>query len=234
MASVDLTAGEVMNAAAALLNDVNRTIYTYAIQIPYLNMALKELQEMYQLNSLAVVQKTSSDIIEIDAGDTEIAFNASPLPELPDDFVEPDQLWIRQRDIDPWTPMKRVQYLPHYLAGQEPQFQLFYVWQNNVIKFQAATQDNDIRMDYLAQLFTTITSDADEINVINAASFLQYRTASLLAEYVENNAPRAQNLRGDAELAVDRALGIDSRSKQTIFTRRRPFRQGYKSINRVV
>lgn len=234
MASVDLTAAQVMNAVGALLNDVNRTVYTYAIQIPYLNMALKELQEIYELNSLQVTQKTSA-IIEMDAGDDEIAFNtAVGVPELPDNFVEPDRLWESPRDLNQWIPMTRLQYLPHQLDGQEISQFRYYVWQENLIKVLPANQDNDIKIDYIRELFTLITDSANTILVINAASFLQYRTASLIAQYIEHNDSRASSLRNDAELSIDRALGIDSRSKQQIFTRRRPFRAVYKSIGRLV
>lgn len=216
-----------MNRSAALMNDVNRTVYTYAIQIPYLNTALQELQEIYEQNSVSVTQLASA-VIQVDAGETEIEFNVSPLPELPDDFIEPVELWERLRDTDPFIPMRRLSYLPHQLEGVLGSAFIYFVWQNNKIIFLESNQDNDIKIDYIRQLFSQVTVETDEILVINAATFLQFRTASLLAEYVEENDPRASNLRGDAELALDRALGIGSKSKQSIFTRRRPFRQSYK------
>jgi hypothetical protein len=231
MASPDLTAGTVMNAAAALLNDVTRTVYTYAVQLPYLNMALQELQELFELNEVPVTD-TVSAVIQIDAGVSSVGYAPTPpiaaTPYLPDDLIEPQILWTRTRDIDPYVPMNRVDFLPRWMEGTEISQLTDYVWQTQQIKFFPANGDNDIKLDYIRNLFTAVTSSASDIAVVNAASFLEYRTAGLLAEFVELNKIRADNLTGFASLAMDRAVGIGTKGRQVIITRRRPFRSSYK------
>src|SRR5215204_5864065 len=186
MAAPDLTAGQVMNISASLLNDSARSVYTYAAQLPYLQMALHELREAYELNDIQTTQDVSS-VIELDAGITSVGYNGVPPLSLPDDMVEPAQLWERVRGIDPYVPMTRRDYLPLSLAGiQTGQF-VFYVWQDNEIRVMAANRNNDIKIDYVRELFQSVVDENSSLNVINAATFLQYRTAALCAEFIERN-----------------------------------------------
>jgi hypothetical protein len=224
MSVAQLKAGTVMDKAAALLDDVTRTTYTYTVQVPYLQMAMQELQEYFELHSLSVTEK-SSTVIPVDAGVTEIAYDVSPLPELPDDMIEPQQLWERNRNIDPFVPMIKGTYI---IEGIQLSRFGIYLWQDQKIKLPSSNQNNDIKIDYIRALFTEIYNQDSVINIVNARSFLQFRTAGLVAEFVEHNEERATKLNSYASLAMDRATGISIKGKQNIMTRRRPFRIGYK------
>ena len=227
MSAADLLAGTVMDMAASLMNDPIKSQYTYAAQIPYLNMALQELQEYFELNSIPVTENTSA-VITCPAGTSEIVYNGVGVPTLPSDMVEPQQLWERATGIDPYIPMTKRDYLPHGLEGiQNAQF-IYFTWQDQKIKVLPATASNDIKIDYIKQLFTPVTSSGSLINVINAQSYLEYRTAALLAEFIERNKTSSDSMNSYAVLAMDRATGISSKGKQSIMTRRRPFRAGYK------
>ena len=219
-----------MQKSASLLNDTARTNYTYAAQLPYLQIALQELQEAFELNGIPVTQLTSA-VIQINAGVTEIIYNAAgtpTAPKLPDDFVEPQQLWERNRGIDPFVPMTRRDYLPHSLEGVQYNNFLYYVWQDQKISVLPSVQNNDIKIDYIKQLFENLVDENSLINIVNARTFLEYRTAGLCAEFIERNLTSANALNAYAVLGMDRVTGISSKSKQTIMTRRRPFRSGYK------
>jgi len=229
MASVDLIAGTVMNAAAALLNDVARSVYSYTVQIPYLNMTLLELQEYFELNNVPVTDQTSA-VINVPAGTVQIGFNSvPPVPELPDDFIEPQRLWERLENIDPFVPMVRWDGLPLYMSGVQTSQFMGYVWEAQLIKLLSANADIDIKMEYIRNLFTPVTSSASLINVINAESFLNFRTAALLAEFVEQNKTRADDLNINASLSMDRVTSIGTKGRQAMVTRRRPFRSSFKS-----
>lgn len=227
MAASDLVASTVMNKAASLMNDTARTVYNYTVQVPYLQMALQELQEEFELNSIPVTE-TSSAVINMPAGSDVIVYNGIGVPSLPDDMVEPLQLWERQEGIDPYVPMFKRDFIPHELEGIETNQFIYWVWQSQEIRVLPANQDNDIKIDYVKQLFTEITDENAQINVINARSFLEYRTAGLLAEFIERNITSANSLNAVALLARDRVVGIGAKGKQNIQTRRRPFRAGYK------
>ena len=224
MSTPDLTAGQVMDISAALMNDPLRSQYNYAVQVPYINLALQELQETYELANIPATQVTSA-VIPMDAGQTTIIFNNGPgLPSLPDDLIEPAQLWESQRGLNEWIPMTKRDYLPHSLETiLIPQF-IYYTWNSQEIEVLQANQNNDIKMDYIGDLFVEVTDENTQINVINARTFLQYRTAGLLAEFIERNKPSADAFNADAILALDRATGIGTKGK----TRRKPFRSSYK------
>src|SRR5215510_11939599 len=100
MATVDLVASTVMNDAAALMNDNARQVYTYTAQIPYLRIAMNELEEKYELNAISSTEKASA-VIQVNAGVTEIVFNGTTSPSLPDDLIEPLECWERNRGINP-------------------------------------------------------------------------------------------------------------------------------------
>jgi hypothetical protein len=227
MAANELIASTVMDGAAGLMNDSAKVTYTYAAQLPYLRMALLELREKYELNNIPVTEKSSAEI-DVDAGETEIVFDGTTTPALPDDLVEPQQLWEKNRGIDPYIPMTRVDYLPHYLAGSPTNQFIYWVWQEQKIIFLPSTANNTIKIDYIKQLFMDVVEEDTPINVINAQSFLQYRTAGLMAEFIERNITSANAMNAYASLAMDRALGVGVKGKQAIQSRRRPFRQAWK------
>ena len=219
-----LTAGTVMDMTAALINDASKSQYTYAVQVPYLQMAMQELQEYFALHNVPVTQKRST-VIQVNSGITEIVYDSTPpVPELPDDMIEPETVWESGRGLNDWTPVTRVNSLP---ANVTPINMLgAYTWQNQKLSFLSSNQNNDIKIDYIGQLFTQITGSSSVINIANAASFLEFRTGGLLAEFVGHDDPTATKMNGYASLALDRATGITVKGKQSIMTRRRPFRSG--------
>lgn len=225
MSTVDLLAGTVMRTAASLMNDTARSVYTYPIQIPYLNVALHELQEHFELNNIPVTN-LSSAVIAVNAGVTSLLFNT--VPGLPNNLIEPQQLWERTRNQDPFIPMTRRNFLPHNLEGVLTSQLIFWVWENQQIKFLPSNANNDIKMDYVKNIFTDAVDENSVLDVVNAQSFLEFRTAGLLAEFIGENPTRAQELNGFAGLAIERATGIGIKGGQAIITRRRPFRAAYK------
>ena len=232
MAASDLIASTVMDGAAALLNDPNKTVYTYAAQLPYLRIALQELREYYELHNLPVTEDVST-VIQVNAGVTEIPYNGAGTPtnpSLPSNMVEPKQLWERQRGIDPFVPMSKRDYLPHNMDSVATSQFVYYAWQGQKIKLLAANQNNDIKIDYILELFPNISTidQNTQLNVVNAISLLEYRTAALCAEFIERNTTSSQSLNQYAGLALDRASGIATKGTQNIVTRRKPFRAAYK------
>lgn len=228
MAAVDLLAGTVMDRAASLMNDTARTIYSYTAQLPYINIALQELREHFELHNIPATE-TASREITIPTGHTRIIYNGvAPIPSLPDDFVEPLQLWERMLGIDPYIPMVRKDFLPHNMEGTPVSSFGIYTWNSQEITFLESLRDNEIKIDYIKELFTPILSELTAINVVNGATFLEYRTAGLLAEFIERNLNSSEALNAYAVLGLDRVTGIGVKGKQSIMTRRRPFRANYK------
>lgn len=234
MAYPEYTSGQVMNKAASLNNDSAKSIYPYTVQLPYLNMALQELQEYFELNNIPVTDTVTATGIVVPAGVDHIGFSpdmpVTDTPYLPDDLIEPKVLWERQYGVNPYVPMSKLDFLPRYMQGVEiPQF-LYFTWQSQEIRVLPANQDNEIKMDYIRNLFNEFkdTDGEDPITIINSKTFLEYRTAALLAEFIGENKTRSDDLNGNASLAMDRTVGIGTKGRQAINIRHRPFRSSYK------
>ena len=233
MATVNLTVQQVINFASARLNDANQQLYTNAVQLPFVNIALAELQEIYQANNIPVTDQTSA-IIEVDAapsGIVSVVFDDSILTPtvLPTDLEEIKVAWESPRDLNQWTMMTRLDFLPQYQIGAQINQFVYYQWATNALKVLAANADNDIKLDYIRSLFVEITDVTDDLLVQNSLSFLGNRVASLVASDIEENVERSQRLYGDALGGLDRALTIPTKGRQRITIRRRPFRAGFKS-----
>jgi hypothetical protein len=233
--TVNLTGQQVITFAAARLNDPSQQIYTNTICLPFLNMALGELQEIYQANNIPVTDETSG-IIEVDAaseGILEIPFDitgATGVPDfLPDDMEELKVVWESPRGLEQWSKMTKLDYLPEYQIGQQTSQFRNYQWATNCLKVIAANADNDIKLDYTRRLFTEITDVDTDLLVQNSLTYLGNRVAAFVAYDIEENKERGDRLYGDAIGGLDRALTIPTKGRQRITIRRRPFRAGFKA-----
>ena len=225
MATPDFTAGSVMLGSAALLNDTQLQVYTYAVQIPFLKLALQELREYLEVSNIPVTNFTNT-VLTIAANTTVISFITTPA--LPIDLANPRQVWESRAGQNQYVPMQRREFIPIRLTGiTQSQFGI-WAWVNNSIHVPACNQSNDLKIDYVREI-TAIVDENSQLTIVNGLTFLQYRTAALCAEYIGENKTRADDLNLNAQGALDRSVSIESKAKQSILTRRKPFRHGFKS-----
>lgn len=227
-----MTYEDVLNNVRGLLNDQSNGTYTDAVLLVYLNMALRELQELFELNNVPVTNETSA-VIDVPAGEDVIAFSATlPSPSLPSNLIEIQKVWCSQDGQENWVPVTKKEYLTQdeLSNGTELSFFDVYAWMGQEIRLLASNTDLDVKIDYIRYLFPTLTEGdlGDDLTVLNSMSFLQFRAGSLAADFIAENEERANKLNGFAVLALDRVLGISAKGKQNIQTRRRPFRFGFK------
>jgi hypothetical protein len=220
---------EIITTVASLMNDYTQSVYVNAACLPFLNLALDELQEIYELNDIPVTNETSA-AITIPAGVNRIGFDT--VPAFPSDLIEIRQLWESPSGLQHWTPVDKRDTLPHYLENTTliSQF-LIWVLEQGRVKFIPANSDVDLKIDYIASLFNTPILIKD-INVnlpfTNIKTYLEYKTAALCAMFIAENESRALALDSLTGTALSRALGIPIKGMQSIVTRRRPFRASFK------
>jgi hypothetical protein len=223
------TPAEIIDTVASLQNDTEQQVYTDEACLPYLNIALRRLQEKFQVNDIPVTKEVSA-VIEIDAGVSEVGFSTAP--PLPTGLVEIKQLWESPRDLEQWVPMSKRDFIPHYLENGTliSQF-LLWAWIDQKIIVIPSNADNDLKLDYVKKLFTTLTiADINiDIDVINVQSFLEFKTAAFCAMFIGEDSVRAGVLDGQADDALEDSMGISIKGRQPIIFRRRPFRATYKS-----
>ena len=224
---------EIIASVSSLMNDTAQTDYNNTSVLPYLNMALRDMQEIFELNNVPTTNATSATI-NVPQGTTVVRFalpnQEEALPALPADLIDIQQLWESPEGENNWVPLTRVEFLPHYLDEVQVNQFIYFAWINQEIHLPEANADIDLRIDYIKSMFETITEATLNVQLPfrNIYSYLQYRTAALCSQYIGENETRANLLMGDAVQALDRALGISTKAKQAITTRRRPFRQSWK------
>lgn len=220
---------EIITTVAGLMNDTDQAVYTNTVCLPFLNLALDELQELYELNGIPVTNETSA-AITIKAGISEIGFDTTPA--LPSDLIEIQQLWESPVGLNRWTPMVKKEVIPHYLEDGTT-ISTFLIWalEHSRINLIPANADIDLKIDYIASLFNTpiLIKDIDvNLPFTNVKTYLEYKTGALCAMFIAENESRALALDSLTGTALSRALGIPVKGMQSIVTRRRPFRQSFK------
>lgn len=210
------------------MNDQDRAVYTDAVLLPYLNIALSELQEIFELNNIPVTSTTSATIA-VPAGTSLIGYLT--VPALPLDLVEIQQMWESATGQNNWVPVTKQEYLTASILGNV-QLSIFGVWAwlDQQINVRATITPIDIKLDYIQNLFAEITIGLVGTNnvIVNTDTFFQYRTAALAAEFIEENITRADKLNMYGVSGLERSLGISIKGKQSIAVRRRPFRAAFK------
>ena len=222
-----------MDKSASLMNDTAKTVYTYVAQLPYLQMALDELQESFELSNIPISNITTSAPITVLTGVTSIGpkdgVGVGAAPYYPENLVEIQQLWERLNgSMEPYIPVSQVEFLPHTLDDLPTAELQYWAFENQRIVFISASTDRQVKIDYIAKLFPDNILEGTIIGIINSRSFLQYRTAALCSHFIGENPARAEELNNFAQMSMDRVLGIGIKSKQSMPARRRPFMAAYK------
>lgn len=211
------TSGDVMDSAAALLNDVSKSLFTYTVQMPYLKIANDELEaELLQYN--ATIEDMMTNI--------NVAANALTLT-LPADFFMPIKL--RERDQ---TSTNDDDFFDMYEKDLEPLLSKtaslnYWSFRNNAINFIGATTNRTVKLAYKRTLVVISNVNGTEVEeVTKAKNFLAFRTAALCAEFIggRNGKDRALSLNGQAIVAITSLTNIFVKNSQGRRARRKPFR----------
>lgn len=220
------TVKDVLDRSAALCNDAGMQLYTYVAQLPYYNSAQDELSEIMEQENVPYSNATSLVLANIPAGTILLDFTTTPA--LPADLTEIQKLSERLSGTsNDFYEMTRKEFLPQ--TQQQISSLVYWVWENQQLKFIGSNTPVDVLLNYVSNRLPTVTSTATVVNLINARSFLQYRTAALAAYYIGENESRAVALNADATRSLDRFLGISAKGRQAITTRRKPFMAAYRA-----
>lgn len=217
-----ITAGSVMSAVAAVMNDTAQQVYTDEAILPYMQLAYTDLKTELQDYNIPISNITSSAIL-IPAG---VKVIDDVL--LPPDLIEIMSISERTAGTnDDYHLMERRQFLPH--TQQLTAFLQFWSWQDQVIKFLGANSSVEIKINYIASNLGEIDDHDTELRLYNIKGYLTYRTGGHCSSFIGENETRATMLYGFAAQELEKLLSINIKSQQGIRTRRRPFRASYKS-----
>lgn len=217
------TSGDVMNAAAALMNDVGKSQYTFVIQLPYLKMAMQKLEQAMDIFENPYNQAIDAAI--------DVAALATTLT-LPGSFFLPISLMERadgSTSEDDWVQMNEVSLVDASdVISTVPQ-ECLQNWSffNGAINFvPAATTPREVRLKFWRMILVTVADENYTENYIGANNFLAFQTAAYLSKYIARNEGRAIDLTNDADEALEVLITLISKNKQGLRVRRKPFRVG--------
>lgn len=192
-----ITAGEVMQRAASLLNDRNRTMWTYTVLLPYLQQAWEELQIELENNHLPVTKEVSS-LITVAAGATSVT--------LPSNLIL--LVGVKERtqgSSEDFTDLEETDWpLLNYTSTTTLGY---YTWLGETLQVPAATTNREVKLHYVRSL-SSINDENSIINLINSKPFLALKTAAIAAD-LSGRAPEiAQSLEVRAGIALHKLVSI--------------------------
>ena len=210
-----MTASEVMDDAAVLLNDSAKDVYTYAVQLPYLKMAFDKLASKLKNAGIPLLSEVSADVT-VSAGATTLLTGPSDIVAVKRVFekavADPDTNYIQMDELN-WEP----------LVAQTDTLR-FWVWREGEVKLLGATTGRKVRLQYKKSL-TSPTTQSSVITIPDSKLYLAYETAAIIAGLGGGNFERQDILSKQAETFADELIGVAAKSKQSLGYRRRPFRQ---------
>jgi len=207
------TAKDRLDEAAIFLNDANQTMFTFSVLLPFLKIAMQELEDIFVANGVNYVLKKTTTL-NVGIGSVQI------FP--PTDFLTPILLMERPAGatIDQDTDMVEKSWSP----SEKPTDSLrYWMWQNGeTLSLLGATTSRDVTIKYFRSL-STMEVPEDSIAITHVKQYLSGRVASLAAFVIGENTTRAAALDDLAQSALNRALAISARRGQSRPVRRIPF-----------
>jgi hypothetical protein len=229
-----VTAGQVMDRAANLLNDPNKTDYTYTVMIPYLNLAIEEFCDITSeanvpFSNLTSTNWSSTPIIIPVGTSFLLPPESTSAPKYPDDLIEIQEIGERnQGDVGPFRRLNRKEFQEILPITNSLRY---WIWERGIIRFNppGANVPMEVELKYVYQGIAYVANESSTINFIGSRTYLAYKTAALCAMFIGENETRADVLDKQADKAIERTINISNKGKQEIVTRHRPFRASYKA-----
>ncbi len=212
-----LLANTVMDREAALVNDPNKSLYTYTKQLPFLQQASDDLSDELAAHSIPTLR-------EVSAAKTITALATDMISTLPADVLTPTKLFEREpgQDESDWIEMVKVSILPQRDMGVAL---VHWVWREDMINFVGATTAVEVKL-YYTRIFTTISGENSIIDMDRALSFLAARSAEHMSYLSGADKDRARVLGGMAARALHAIVAREIRGMLPV--RRKRFKPGLR------
>lgn len=213
-----ITAGTVMDGSAVLLNDKDKVAWTYSVLLPYLKLALDELELEYANNGMPTIKEISAAI----------DVPASSIPSGiagPNDMMAPIEVFERlegETSEDSWRRMTQVKFEDNRAASDRL---LVWDWREEEIKVPPCTVAREIKIHYYKEISEPANENTN-LSIENAKLALTFKTAAFAAEFGGAMPTRAESLHTKGDRYLNRVIGRDIKSMQGMPARRRPF--GYR------
>jgi hypothetical protein len=210
-----MLASEVMDEAAALMNDVGKLTWNYGTLLPYLQRAYRTLELHLFLNGVRSLKEVSL-VIPVDAYAKEIT--------LPQDFVQPIAVGERPRGaIDEYGNVTESDWDQGYKSDGVQ----YWTFREDLLKINAPNTDREVLLRYRKGL-APITSENSNITILLSKPYLSAKTAANASAFGASNPERAGILNNEANDCLNMLINSEIRNQQG----QRFRRQAYGSSRR--
>jgi len=200
--------------AAALLNDAAKVSFTFAVLLPFLQRAHRDLQLKLDARQ-STVQKEVTAVFTITAGATDLGASQ------PTDLLRP----IKMQEaavgtaIGSYTDMREGVWEKNIAASTQIGL---WAWREELIVFPACSANRSLMLYYVKGL-TVPTLVGSALGFTRAETYLSAKTAHYAAKYILQDEKRAADLDSDAEKALKDYFDAEVRGQQGLPARRRPY-----------
>lgn len=205
-----MLASEIMDEAAALMNDSGKLTWGYPQLLPYLQRAYRTLELHLFLNGVRSLKEVSA-IIPVSKGSVDVL--------LPTDFVQPVSMGERalgtadgfftvtESDWDKRLDSETIQ---------------FWIWREDALKINTPSTDREVMLRYRKGL-TVINSENSNITILLSKPYLSAKTAANAAGFGASNMERAGVLNAEANDCLSMLISAEIRNQQGARFRRKPY-----------
>jgi len=203
----------VVDEAAAMLNDAGLISWTKERLILHGFQAHRQLQVELALNGLPIIKQISA-IITVAVGDTDLGSNQ------PANLLEPKTLWERAAGTqDTFVLMQEKGWEPELPQSSSLNY---WNWRGDIIRFIGATTAREVKIRYLGGIEVP-TQDEDSLGFLFAENYLIPETAALAAGSLGNKATY-EAMHIVATMNLEKVIAFNIKGQQALPVRRRPYR----------
>lgn len=205
-----MLASEIMDEAAALMNDSQKFTWGYSELLPYLQRAYRTMELHFFLNGVRELKEVSANIA--------VLADAKQIVP-PTDFVQPIAIAERPYlSADTFTPMSEMEWGGD-LKSDDIQY---WVFREGEININPPRTDREVQFRYRRSLMT-LTSENSNISIVLSKPYLSAKTAANASAFGASNAERAAILNAEANDCLSMLINSEIRNQQGIKFRRRPY-----------
>lgn len=202
-----LTAGEVMDESALLLNDSAKTTFTFAVQAPWFKRAIDWFSDELAVNSIPLVEQVTT-VFTLGPSVTTVV--------LPADTLIPIKLQEKANfSLEEYTDIHQIDDVSAVTPGKTHNFWAFngaIAASVPVINVPPADNTRNIRLLYqrmLPKIAGSVGSEDYATSLtFHAKRALGAKTAEYIATFVLKDDKRAKALSGESGLAMHRLIQI--------------------------
>lgn len=206
-----MLASEVMDEAAALMNDAQKFTWGYTQLLPYLRRAYGTMELHLFLNGVRDLKEVSA-VLQVTALSPTVTL-------LPTDFVQAISMEERASgSTDVFFPVVESDWEQDLKSDSI----LYWNWRESGLKINPPNVNREIRLKYRKGL-TPILGENTNITILLSKPYLSAKTAANASAFGAANAERAAILNTEANTELSMLINSEIRNQQGVSFRRRGY-----------